>query len=107
TAELVASRGSAATERALAALGRQLATICRDVDVCCRVAPDGFAVILPATNRTAAECELARLREGLAERSGELEPCFGMAVAFDQAETPAELVALADEALLLDKQRYA
>lgn len=96
--------------RLLAQVGELLESTCRDVDVPCRIALDSFAVILPATNRTGAEGELKRLeaRWLMAAPSNRgpaaLRLCFGMAVAFDDAQTPLELLMLADEAMIVDKR---
>jgi len=102
--------GRKAAQQALAWVGEFLRRHCREVDIACRVGPWAFAVILPATNRTGAEAEMARLQQ-LARREQPTLPTglcvhlsFGMAVAFDDAQTPLELLMLADEASMLDKR---
>lgn len=89
------------------AVGRWLARACREVDVACRTGAASFCVILPSTNRTGAEAELARLlheaEETLDQRSGKVG--FGFAVAFDDANTPVELKMLAERDADADRQR--
>jgi diguanylate cyclase (GGDEF)-like protein len=98
--------GATAVRGVLGFVGELLRGNKRDVDIAGRVANTSFALILPATNRTGAEAEIARLRRLVGQRA----PCdgiafsFGMAVAFDEALTPLELLMLADEAALLDKR---
>ncbi len=75
-----------------------LAESCREVDIACRTGERSFCVILPSTNRTGAEAELARLL-GEAERSLDARAGkvgFGLAVAFDDANTVVELKMLAE-----------
>ena len=85
---------------------RLLADGCRDVDIPFCIAPGELAVILPSTNRTGAEAEMKRLQElwgGLRaqlERGGEVSLDFGLAVAFDDAQSPLELICAADESRL-------
>ncbi len=105
--------GLGAAEAVLHRCASLLSDHCRDVDIPCRIGDCEFAVILPATNRTAAEAEVSRLRRlwmrvselpALPEM-GDVYVGFGMAVAFDDAQTPLELLMLADEALLLDRRQ--
>jgi GGDEF domain-containing protein len=79
---------------ALRELGRLLGASCRDVDVA-GWAGAGFAVILPSTNRTGAEAELARL---LAADARLATLGTGLAVGFDDANTAAELLLIAGRA---------
>lgn len=106
---LGAENGAEAVCRAFSWVGELLARGCRDVDIAARVGRTAFAIILPSTNRTGAEAELSRLR-GLWRAhpppvgEEEIHLSFGLAVAFDEAQTPLELLMLADEAALLDKR---
>jgi diguanylate cyclase (GGDEF)-like protein len=91
-------------DRALAQVARVIDDQRRDVDIACRVGPSSFAVILPGTGRLGAEAELERLatcaeREDLFAKTS-LTLGFGLAVAFDDAQTPLELLIAADEAAL-------
>ena len=110
---LVDRGGEGAARAVLGRCAHLLRDHCRDVDIPCRIGDWEFAVILPATNRTAAEAELSHLRR-LWRATDELPALpqlddvfvgFGMAVAFDEAQTPLELLMLADEAILLDRRR--
>jgi diguanylate cyclase (GGDEF)-like protein len=107
-AHLHETLGVAAVHELLAQIGMHLEERGRSVDVRCRIASDTLAVILPATNRTGAESELQRLEDEMQDVTASLpvdvQLCFGMAVAFDEAQTPLELVMLADEAMLIDKR---
>jgi hypothetical protein len=86
---------------------RWLAEVCREVDVACRTGETSFCVILPATNRTGAEAELARLisdaERSIDPRAGKVG--FGLAVAFDEANTPLELKMLAERDAEADRER--
>ncbi len=88
------------------AVGRWLTGVCRRVDVVCRTGAARFCVILPSTNRTGAEAELARLLRASASldaRWGRVG--FGLAVAFDGANTPLELKMLAEQDADVDRHR--
>lgn len=74
---------------------------CRDIDIPCRVGRSAFAIILPNTNRTGAEAEVKRLRGVL----GDEALGFGMAVAVDEAQSPLELLLLADDDAERDRRR--
>jgi diguanylate cyclase (GGDEF)-like protein len=74
---------------------------CRDIDVPCRVSRHGFAIILPNTNRTGAEAESKRLREALDDEALGI----GMAVAVDEAQSPLELLLLAEDDAERDRRR--
>lgn len=84
-----------------------LMAACRDVDIACRTGDAQFCIILPSTNRTGAEAELARLiaeaDEAIDTRLGKVG--FGLAVAFDEANTPLELKMLAERDAQVDRQR--
>ncbi len=104
--------GHVASERLLKQLGTWLPQMCREVDVACRIGELELALIMPETNRTAAEVEMKRLDEAfrrwlssstLLSAGVELTLSFGMAMAFADAQTPMELVMVADEARLLDR----
>ncbi len=104
-----AEAGAEGVRRAFAWIGELLACGCRDVDIAARVGRTAFAIILPSTNRTGAEAEVLRLRAVLRQNPPpihqvDLDLSFGLAVAFDDAQTPLELLMLADEAALLDKR---
>jgi len=110
---LADTAGLAAAQAVLRRCARLLSDHCRDVDIPCRVGECEFAIIMPATNRCAAEAEMSHLRR-LWLATDELPALphldevfvgFGMAVAFDEAQTPLELLMLADEALLLDRRK--
>ena len=73
--------------------------VSRDIDVACRVGRTSIAIILPNTNRTGAEAECKRLRELLDDEA----LGFGMAVAFDEAQSPLELLMLAGDAAERDR----
>jgi diguanylate cyclase (GGDEF)-like protein len=106
---LYASDGADGVRGALGWLGGLLGCSCRDIDVVARVGRSSFAVILPGTNRTGAEAELKRLRSIAYDRSVpgcDLHVSFGLAVAFDEAQTPLELLMIADEVALLDKRSH-
>jgi diguanylate cyclase (GGDEF)-like protein len=102
--------------RAALELLRTAATVlssgCRAVDVVCRVAEDAFAVILPHTNRTGAEAVTQRL-EALWSAATLPSSAFtvdaaitpALAVAFDEAESPLELVLRAEESLMRARRR--
>ena len=102
-AALQGGDGAARVRQLLSWCGEMLLRCCRDVDIPCRVGRMSFAIILPATNRTGAEAEIARLRELTSAFRG-IDLSFGLAVAFDEAQTPLELLMLADESALLDKR---
>lgn len=73
--------------------------VCREIDVPCRVGRTSIAIILPNTNRTGAEAECKRLADLL----GDEALGFGMAVAFDEAQSPLELLMLAGDAAQRDR----
>jgi len=104
--------GAAAAAHIVRKVAEVLAMNGREVDIPCRIGSDTFAIILPATNRIGAEAEMRRLCE--LWRSVELPAleggmtallALGMAVAIDDAETPLELLMLADDALVIDRRR--
>ncbi len=90
-----------------AEVGRWLIRTCRPVDVVCRTSAASFCVILPCTNRTGAEAELLRLlceaEHALDGRAGKVG--FGLAVAFDEANTALELKMLAERDARADSDR--
>jgi diguanylate cyclase (GGDEF)-like protein len=102
--------GSEEAERVLSWMGAFLRGSCRDVDLPCRVGAATFGILLPGTNRTGAEAEVARLDRLLDRAAVPVVPGvawtlgFGIAVAFDDAETPLDLVTMAGEALLLRRE---
>ncbi|RLB61539.1 MAG: hypothetical protein DRI90_11150 [Deltaproteobacteria bacterium] len=109
----VDTAGLTAAQAVLRRCSRLLSDHCREVDIPCRVSDCEFAVILPGTNRTGTEAEVSRLRKQWL-RTSELpalpETCavnisFGMAVAFDEAQSPLELLMVADESLFLDRRQ--
>ncbi|MEQ9323231.1 MAG: GGDEF domain-containing protein, partial [Polyangiaceae bacterium] len=77
----------------------RLDDVCREIDVACRVGRTSIAIILPNTNRTGAEAECKRLADLL----GDEALGFGMAVAFDEAQSPLELLMLASDAAERDR----
>ena len=89
-----------ATPSAIRRIALLLEDSCRDIDVPCRLGRTIFGIILPDTNRTGAEAECKRLREILDDDSVGL----GLAVAFDEAETPLELRLLAGDAADTDRR---
>jgi diguanylate cyclase (GGDEF)-like protein len=118
---LAESGGERAARGVMARLGRVLGSVAREIDIPCRIGRDSLAVILPGTGRMAAEVEVDRLSrelallfvthgaeacagDAIAAPDIELALAFGMAVAFDEAETALELLLLADELMLIDKR---
>jgi diguanylate cyclase (GGDEF)-like protein len=104
--ELRHRAGPRASLELVRAAARLLDAACRDVDIVCRIAPDGFAVILPGTNRLGAEAIAMRFEElwnGTAWPAPGVELAFGLGVAFGESRSPGELVRMASEALLRDR----
>jgi diguanylate cyclase (GGDEF)-like protein len=92
-------RGDNCTSPVMRRLGLLLEDACREIDVACRVGANAIAIILPDTNRTGAEAECGRLRDLLEDDLLEDEE-LGMAVtvAFDEAQSPLELMLIAGDA---------
>lgn len=75
-------------------LERVLLGCVRDVDIVCRAGELVLCIILPCTNRTGAEAEVERLRHRLTAGGCE-GASFGLAIAFDEADSPEMLLACA------------
>jgi diguanylate cyclase (GGDEF)-like protein len=78
------------------------------MDAVCRVGGDELAVVLSATDARGAEAFIARLRDridGDNTRPHGVRASIGCAIYPDDASTSAELVALADTSMYLDKAR--
>lgn len=101
------TRGHAAGDAALAAVGRFLESLTRTTDLCCRVGGDEFIVLLPNTD--AAQCErvLDRIREHLPRLAptglGPRGLSLGSATA-TSGDDELRLLSRADEAMYLDKR---
>ncbi|MBE7492891.1 MAG: diguanylate cyclase [Planctomycetes bacterium] len=91
-----------------------LNSLVRVSDVAARYGGEEFAVLLPQTPYQAARETAERLRDGVARKATVTGPkgeklnvtaSFGVATFPDHAQSASELVALADEALYLAKER--
>jgi diguanylate cyclase (GGDEF)-like protein len=99
--------GHAAGDEALTTIGRVLLRECRAIDTPARIGGEEFAVVLPATEATAALTTANRLRRAIsAIRDGNGNPLtisFGVAEHPGDGSTAADLVAAADRALYAAK----
>lgn len=91
---------------------------CREVDICCRYGGEEFLIILPETDRRGAECMADRLRRATetmpifrtdsAELMDELKISISVGLSFypdPRIKSARDLIALADEALYMAKDR--
>lgn len=82
------------------------------MDVACRLGGDEFAVLLPSTDAEGAKTFIARLRARLKKGAGaralahdvEVRVSTGFAVYPRDAQTGAQLVALADAGMYMEKE---
>lgn len=111
-------RGHQAGDEALAAVATFLRATLRAHDVCCRTGGDEFAVLLPGASQRDCAGIVQRLRRELAAAQGRrgtrgtlagaplpVGLAFGAATCPDQGNTPADMVAHADEVMYRDKRR--
>jgi two-component system cell cycle response regulator len=103
--------GHPAGDVALREVARALAAQCRASDFICRYGGEEFAALLPETREVDAVIWSERVREAIAglriNLSGKLvalTASFGVAQTSDEIQTPDQLIALADEALLAAKK---
>lgn len=102
------SSGHSAGDEVLRWVARVLLSERRATDAVCRVGGDELAIILSGTDHRGAEAFMARLRDridGDAARPHGVRASIGCAVYPADASTSAELVALADTAMYLDKAK--
>jgi len=107
------TRGHQAGDEVLKVIGRIIREYCRDADVPARIGGDEFAILLPETSSAGAVVLAERIRnavaaETLTVKSSEVKVTVSTGIAdFDagNVQEPRELVALADKALYVAKQR--
>ncbi len=101
--------GHLAGDELLRQAARGLRHACRERDVIARVGGDEFAVLLPFTDRLAAERVVERLREVLSQMSildGKVALSMSLgAASAEQVDMLASLFRRADEAMYADKAR--
>jgi diguanylate cyclase (GGDEF)-like protein len=108
------AEGHPAGDEALRALGRTLKDVFRETDIVCRHGGDEFAILMPETDRDRAAQAVERLHAALAKTDipgerhvpgGKFRVSCGMGTYPMDAETPDDLVRVADRNLYADKQR--
>ncbi len=105
--------GHATGDAVLNWLGEFLRANCRTTDIPCRIGGDEFAVILTSTDAEGAAIALERLIEKFERAANKpqlpagltIEVSCGFAGASDEANTPTELLILADEAMYAAKRQ--
>ena len=105
------SYGHPVGDACLVQLADLLTESCRKSDFVCRYAGDEFLALLPETNEENAAIWAERLRERIAatpvtvgDTTVRITSSFGIVQRYDEIEHPADLVDLADQALLQAKQ---
>ncbi len=102
------SRGHAAGDRVLQAVGEVLIDTLRSADIVCRLGGEEFGVLLPETDGPGAFLVADRIREAIAARSvsgvGKVTISFGVAAVPEHAVDRDELLESADRALYLAKR---
>ncbi len=102
------SRGHAAGDRVLQAVGEVMMDALRSADIVCRLGGEEFGILLPETDGPGAFLVAERIREGVAARTvpgvGKVTISFGIASVPEHAVERDELVESADRALYLAKR---
>ncbi len=102
------SRGHAAGDRVLQAVGEVMLDALRSADIVCRLGGEEFGILLPETDGPGAFLVAERIRESLAGRAitgvGKVTISFGVAAVPEHAIERDELVESADRALYLAKR---
>ena len=103
--------GHATGDLALRETARALRGALRAPDVCCRTSGDEFMILLPETDAREARLVSARLRAAVmragARRDLPISISIGAASWPQDAGEPGALIAAADRAIALEKQRHA
>jgi len=101
--------GRATGDLALREAARVLRGALRAPDVCCRTGGDEFMILLPETDAAGARLVTARLRAAVmragARRDLPLSICVGAACWPQDGDEPGPLIAAADRAMAVEKQR--
>lgn len=101
------TRGHAAGDSALAAVGAFLESLTRTTDLCCRVGGDEFIVLLPNTDEAQCQRVLQRIRERLPALArvglGRRGLSLGAATA-TPSDDELRLLSRADERMYADKR---
>ncbi len=102
------SRGHAAGDRVLQAVGEVMLDALRSADIVCRLGGEEFGILLPETDGPGAFLVAERIRESIAARAvtgvGRVTISFGVAAVPEHAIERDELVESADRALYLAKR---
>ena len=102
------TRGHAAGDAALVAVGEYLESLTRGCDVVCRVGGDEFAILLPDSDASQCQQIVNRIRENvsLLESLGlGTEPLALGLAAFHDEDDEQHLLARADDEMYADKRR--
>lgn len=102
------TRGHAAGDAALVAVGRVLESLVRSEDLVCRTGGDEFAVLLPDTDRDQAERVMARIRSQMSALTalGLSRRALALGVAsWLEGDDEARLLTRADAEMYTDKRR--
>jgi len=103
--------GRAVGDLALRETARVLRGALRAPDVCCRTGGDEFMILLPETDAAGARLVTTRRRSAVMRAGGRrdlpLSICVGAASWPKDGAEPAPLIAAADRAMDLEKQRQA
>lgn len=101
--------GHATGDEVLVAVAKLLKENVREVDICCRIGGDEFALLLPNTGEQGAQVVVERLRSRLAQ--GRLGGPVNVGLSIGAAACPPgpaaldALISQADTAMYLDKRR--
>lgn len=103
------TRGHAAGDAALVAVGRVLETLVRAEDLVCRLGGDEFAVLLPDTQRGQAEVVAGRIRSHLPALAAFGLGTRGLAIglgSWQQGDDEIRLLSRADAEMYADKKAF-